>query len=248
MSPVSTSVVTALRLILVLVISTQLAGCLLTRVYTFKNQFCDYQANFTLLIDDGVTLQMHKPVLLDTDVIWLLGAEPTDRSEGDGQLEIAYVVEKDLAESSPEYSIPLILRFSNYNGEQLLNTGTINRNLSAMITPGLIVETIAHACNSRTSILKRNVEFDLNDLDRNDIPSRTQIFDALGPPQQSLQNGHEIVYRFRLQGADPKAAKSYARVWFEPNGNTVERVRLRYLIYELDANFIAGKGSIAIHL
>ena len=142
---------TALRLLLLLTLCAQLSGCLLNRVYAFKNQFCDYRANFTLLVDGGVTLRMHSPVLLDTDVVWLIGAEPTAWSKNGSWLEMLYVVEKDLPGPTPEYAIPLRLLFSS--GDRLLSAGSIDKNLSAMITPGLIEETVAHACSSETSML-----------------------------------------------------------------------------------------------
>ncbi len=233
---------------MLLVISAQLSGCLLNRVYAFKEQFCDYERSFTLQVNDGVTLEIHKPVLRDTDVVWLLGAEPTIRRITDGQLEMDYIVVKDLPQITHEYAIPLHLRFSNTDGQALLSMGMIDKNLSAMITPGLIEETVAHTCSSTTSLAKKNVEFDLGDLDRDDIPDRQQILQSLGAPQQILENGREIVYRFRLQGAGPEVEKSYARVWFAADGEAVDRVRFRYLRYELDADFVAGKGSIAIRL
>ncbi len=234
--------------LLLLVMSLQLSGCLLNRVYAFKEQFCDYQTSFALQIGDGVSLEMHKPVLRDTDVVWLLGAEPTIRRMVDGQLEMVYIVVKDLPQRSYDYAIPLHLRFSNTDGKALLSMGMIDRNLSAMITPGLIEETVSHACSSTTSLAKKNVEFDLGDLDREAVPDRSQIVQALGAPQQTLENGREIVYRFRLQGAGPEVEKSYARIWLEADGEAVERVRFRYLRYELDADFIAAKGSISIRM
>ena len=117
-----------------------------------------------------------------------------------------------------------------------------------MITPGLIEETVAHTCDASTSMLSKRVEFDLSDLDPGDIPTHGQILDALGPPRQTLNDGRVIVYRFRLQGAGPGVEKSFARVWLGPDREHVERVRFRYLRYELDADFVAGTGTIAIHL
>lgn len=106
-----------LRLLLLLLMSLQLSGCLLNRVYAFKEQFCDYQTSFALQVGDGVTLEMHKPVLRDTDVVWLLGAEPSIQRLVDGQLEMVYIVVKDLPRITHEYAIPLHLRFSNTDGQ-----------------------------------------------------------------------------------------------------------------------------------
>lgn len=237
-----------LRLTVLLLLGMHLSGCLLNRVYAFKNQFCDYQANFTLLVGDGVTLQMHTPVLLDTDVVWLLGADPTTRREAEGRLELTYVVEKELPVLQSDYSIPLHLRFIERGDEMRLSAGMINRNLSAMITPGLIGETVAHACNSEASVMKKNVEFDLGGLQRSDIPKREQILDALGPPQEVGSNGRNMAYRFRLQGTGPEVERSFARIWFRKDGDEVERIRFRYFIYELNADFVTGRGSIRVFL
>ena len=237
------------RALLLLLLCTQLSGCLLTRVYTFKEQFCDYQSNFTLRVDDaGVTLEIHHPVLLDSDVTWLLGAGPTTLGTTNAGIEMVYVVEKDLPRPDSEYAIPLILRFTRHDGDLLLSGGSIDKNLSAMITPGLIEETVAHACDASTSILSKRVEFDLSDLDPDDIPTRDQILDAFGPPRQTVSQAREMAYRFRLQGAGPEVEKSFARVWLGDDGESVERVRFRYLRYELDADFVAGTGTIAVHL
>mgnify|MGYP001819884242 FL=1 len=198
---------TALRLLVLLILCAQLSGCMLNRVYAFKRQFCDYRANFTLVVDDGVTLQMHNPVLFDTDVVWLVGAKPTTWGKNGNRVEMLYVVEKDLPAPDPEYAIPLRLLFSE-GGDRLLSAGMIDKNLSAMITPGLIEETVAHACKSETSVLAKNVTFDLSELDRADIPDRGQILDALGPPQQTLKHERVMIYRFRLQGAGPEVEKS----------------------------------------
>jgi len=235
-----------LRWLFLLILMTQLSGCLLNRVYAFKEQFCDYQRNFTFEISDGVTMQMHHPVLRDDDVIWLLGAQPTFRKEAAEKLEMVYVVEKDVAENAREYSIPLRLVFRQENGHMLLSAGIIDRNLSAMITPGLIGETVAHACTAQTRMVSRSVHFDLHDLDPADIPTPEEIVDALGAPNRKMPDG--MLYRFRLQGGGSEVEKSFARIWLDSTGESVERVQFRYLIYQLDADFISGEGSIRIFL
>ncbi len=231
-----------------LILSTLLSGCLMVRIYEFKGQFCDYRRNFQLVVDDGVSLVMHRPVLLDRDVICLLGADPTLRKSLAGLQELVYVVEKDLPVTDPGYAIPVRLRFREQDGDYRLSEGVIDKNLSSMITPGLIEETVAHACVSKPSILQRNVKVDLSGLDRDAIPRGGAILEALGEPHEVLEDGRGMVYRFRLKDAGPETEKSYARVWFDATGEVVERVRFRYLRYELDADFVAGEGVIKVFL
>lgn len=232
--------------LLALTLMAQLSGCLLNRVYAFKEQFCDYQSNFTFVVDDGVSMHMHHPVLRDTDVIWLLGASPTFRTEGTETLEMVYVVEKDIGENAAEYAIPLHLEFQQKNGQMLLRAGIIDKNLSAMITPGLIRETVAHACTAQARMVSRSVHFDLHDLDPDDIPTPQEIVAALGPPNGEATGG--MLYRFRLRGAGPEVEKSFARIWLDSTGKKVERVQFRYLIYQLDADFVSGEGLSLIHI
>ena len=152
-----------------------LSGCMLFRIVDFKQQFCDYQANFELLVGDVIELRMHHPALLDSDVVWLLGAEPTRREYQGNTLELVYVVEKDQPLASDEYAIPLRLRFRQVSGDFLLSAGVIDKNLGSVVTPGLIDETVAHTCDSQTSVANSNVTVDLSDLAPEGMPRRSDI-------------------------------------------------------------------------
>lgn len=238
-----------IRLTLLLVGSSMLlSGCILFRIVDFKAQFCDYQANFELLVGEDIELRMLNPVLLDSDVVWLLGAEPTHRQSSGDALELVYVVEKDTPQISDEYAIPVRLHFSRDDGEFLLNAGVIDKNLGSMVTPGLIDETVAHTCDSRTSVADSNVTVDLSDLPPEAVPRRSEIEAALGEPLKRLDDGRGALYRFRLRGAKPGTRKSFARIWYAADGEQVQRVRFRYLRYELDADFVAGVGVLSIDL
>jgi len=57
-----------------LLLTSLMSACLLTRVYEFKSQFCDYPRYFDLQVGEVIALNMRQPVLLDSDMIWLMGA------------------------------------------------------------------------------------------------------------------------------------------------------------------------------
>jgi len=236
-----------LLLILLLSAGLLISGCLLQRVYAFKRQFCDYGRNFELVVGDEIRLNMRNPVLLDSDVVWLIGAEPTREARTGLAVEMTYVVEKDLPLSSDEYAIPLHLHFTPHDGDFRLSAGVIDRNLGAMITPGLIQETVSHTCGSATSLVDRSVTVDLSGLEPADIPTRNEIIDALGAPASTSQDGREAHYRFRLRDAKPGVEKSFARVRYDTNGR-VEHVVFRYLRYQLDADLVAGIGVVTVDL
>jgi len=239
----------SIKLVLIVVLALSVSGCLLTRVYAFKEQFCDYQKNFSLQVGDGISLRMLDPVLYDSDVIWLLGAKPTRETTRGDRKEMVFVVEKDIEVSDPRYAIPLRLLFTRRDGGRYrMSEGIIDKNLGTMITPGLIEETIAHTCGAESSILAKNVTVDLSDLDPEAIPRRSAIEEALGEPTRIITPGRHVQYRFRLQGAGPEVEKTHAQLWFAADGETVERVHFRYLRYELDADFVRGIGVVSIDL
>jgi hypothetical protein len=53
-------------------------GCLLNRVITVKEQMCDFETNFVFRFDDTAELRFLHPILLDSDIVWLAGAEPSE--------------------------------------------------------------------------------------------------------------------------------------------------------------------------
>jgi len=231
-----------------LLLLSLLSACLLTRVYEFKAQFCDYPRYFELQVGEVIALSMREPVLLESDMIWLMGAAPSYREETESGLDLLYVIEKDLPLPNPEYAVPLRLRFTTGDGGYRLSAGIIDKNLGSMITPGLIDEVVSHTCESNTSILNSNVTVDLSGLDLSAIPRRKDIEEALGLPTRTAADGRVATYQFRLQNAQSDVEKSSARIWYAANGERVERIHLRYLRYQFDADFEAGTGVISIQL
>ena len=233
---------------MLLSVTLALSGCLLTRIYAFKHQFCDYDRNFALSIDQDARLYMHNPVLYDSDVVWLVGAPPTQSSGRGDILEMVYVVEKDERDADPKYSIPVSLRFAYSGSRYRLQEGVIHQNLTTVLSPALIANTVQHTCQSRPNLLGRSVEVDLSEVDDNDLPTRSDILDALGPPRNSFAAGRVLKYSYRLQNAEPNSDRTHAVVWFGPDGNRIERLRLSYFRYELDADFVRKRARISVRL
>jgi len=231
-----------------IVLGSLLSGCLLTRVYEFKNQFCNYQQNFELQIGEEIALIMHNPVLLDKDVIWLMGASPSYRDQDTDQLDLVYVIEKDLLTPDPQYEIPLRLRFKVDQGDFRLSAGIIESKLGTLLTPDLIDEIVAHTCDSATSILQRTATVDLSDLDPLEIPRRSEIEKALGDPTEYFENGKIVEYQYRLKNASVNTEKSVARIWYDEMNEQAKRIRFHYLRYEFDVDFQTGVAVISIDL
>lgn len=218
------------------------------RIYSFKDQLCDYAANFALTHEDGVTLSMRHPILLDTDIIWLTGVSPTQtRRQGD-TLEITYIVEKILQHADPSFDIPVTLLFTQVNGRNRLKAGHIDSKLSTVLTPELIDRTLKKTCDATSSIRDQSVRVDLSALDRSSLPTRKELIAALGEPLRRSSNNTVLYYAYRLKDANSEAEAANAIAWYDARGQDLRKVKFRYLRYELNADFVKGSALIKIHL
>ena len=224
-----------------------LSGCLLTRVSTFKTQLCDYPNNFDLRIDEVVQVSMHNPVLLDTDVVFIAGAEPFEQNKADDTLEMHYVIEKQQIHTDPSSDIPIHLRFRRLDGKYRLEKGQVNKDLRALLNPAIVEYYLSNSCAIQPNLWRRSVEIDLSGLDKSKLPTRNNILEALGPPLTTSSDSH-IVYEFRLKGADPDTSTSRTAIWFDPTDDQVLRVSTRYMYYEVEADFVAAKAVMKITL
>ncbi len=238
----------AVSLSALLVVPLLLSGCLLSRIYTFKDQLCDYEANFALQIDEDVSLAMHHPVLLDTDVTWLAGAEPTERRMVGEVLELRYVAEKLMRHPDPGYDIPLQLRFERIDGDYKLREGRLDMDLGALLRPEVINRSVEHTCGAKPDLLAQRVEVDLADLDQSTLPTRGEVLAILGVPAHASPDHTVLTYRYRLKNPAPALKAVRAVAWFDPSDQRLRRVKVRYLRYELVADFVEERAVIKVQL
>ena len=89
-----------------------LSGCILFRMLEVRDQLNNFDVNFDLNDERGLTLVFKNPVLLSDDVIWLMKGSPVSvKPEQEGQLW-TYVFEKQYASSQDEdgaYDIPIVM-------------------------------------------------------------------------------------------------------------------------------------------
>ena len=55
-----------------------LSGCALNRMYEVKQQFCDFDGNFSYSLGEQPQFVFHRPLILARDVKQMLGHEPTE--------------------------------------------------------------------------------------------------------------------------------------------------------------------------
>ena len=76
-------------------------GCILERIFRVKNQLCDFEKNFQIEISEGFHIILREPVMLDDDITWLAGAEPSEHMVIGNQLIMVYIAERKGERTAP---------------------------------------------------------------------------------------------------------------------------------------------------
>ena len=121
-----------------LALAVGVSGCLMTRVTTVKNQFCEFDSNFTFSIDESIYFDLHQPILLESDLIWLAGAKPTSTESDEQQMLMTYTIEKVEAEPNPEGDIEINMQFERINKDYKLSQIQFDENLTSVYRSALI--------------------------------------------------------------------------------------------------------------
>ena len=84
-----------------------LNGCILERIFRVKNQLCDFENNFQIEIAEGFRVLLKEPVMLDEDITWLAGAEPSRQISIGDELVMTYIAERKGFQSQRQFDLPI---------------------------------------------------------------------------------------------------------------------------------------------
>jgi hypothetical protein len=230
-----------------------LSSCLLNRVVTVKQQFCDFESNFALQFDDVTELRIQNPILLDKDILWISDAEPTSISEGNDELVMTWVIEKVMKIPEPENDFAIDLYFEQSDGQYKLNRVQMDPILRQMMdsetTSQELIEKMAmNVCETGWSFNARDVEYELSDEEIAMLPSRLEILEALGEPSEYLESESAFVYKFRPKNGDPESNIAKMVVWFDEAAYLPVKMESSYSRFTTRADFIERKMVFSLTL
>jgi hypothetical protein len=185
-----------------------------------------------------------RPILLDKDVIWLAGAEPSQVKATGNELFMRYIIVKEGVPHRAEYDIPIQLRFLQLNGAYTLKEIYINKSLTSVVTSELITQCLRSVCSAEKSIVGRSVTFDLKDLDRALLLTRSEVIEILGEPNRVNDDEYKISYNYKLKSNNEIKKRSQIDAYFNASGSEILRVKVSSLRYHLDADFVTGNAIL----
>ncbi len=194
-----------LRVLLVLgTVILFISGCVYTRLYSFKGQLNDFEHNFELNDNGGLTLVFLNPVLESGDIVWLMKNEPLSKEEaGEGELW-TYVFEKQYLSANDEgggYDIPISMVMK----EEMLAEITFPERFLKNLSLPLLKRMFSSMGDAEISKLRKSANSIFNGENSDEIPKIQNVIDTLGKPY-SVEESDEtskFTYLYYLKNGGP---------------------------------------------
>lgn len=239
---------------MLLAATVALGGCSYNRVNEVRNQFCDFDSNFSYSIEQPMEFVFRQPVLLDSDVRLFLGTQPTEIVSTENGEVHRYVIDKVRLDETFEEAFAVDLHYRKQRDNLRLQAVALAQGLDNFdwfnTKPELeeIAETAARICASGMTLGLLSREEDIDPRYLQALPTRRELLSLLGEPTFESEQENALIYEYRLRGAsqDPVAARLV--VWFDEAGVRPLQLVSRYRGMQSRADLIAGKVRYSLRI
>jgi len=194
-----------------------LSSCVYVRMMKVKNQLNDFETNFDLNDERGLTLVFLNPVLLTDDVIWLMKGGPVSVEIIDEGELWTYVFQKQHTASQDEgdtYDIPILMLIENGKLTEVTFPKRFLKNLSIP----LLKKMLTSMGNADVSKLRRSASSKFSGNDPTEIPTSDNVIETLGTPYEieQLEENSKLSYLYYLEDSEGNADKDNLNfeLWF----------------------------------
>ncbi len=195
-----------------------LTGCIFFRMLSVKDQLNDFETNFDLNDERGLTLVFKNPVLLSDDIIWLMKGSPGSvEFTEEGELW-TYVFKKQHTISQEEgnsFDIPVVIVVEDDKLTEITFPKRFLKNLSIP----LLKKMLSSMGNADVSKLGRSASSKYSGKDASEIPTTDNVMETLGVPYETqVINGEtNLAYLYYLEDAEGNASGDNLNLelWFE---------------------------------
>jgi hypothetical protein len=191
---------------------------------------------------------LRDPVLLDEDITWLAGAQPSEQKFAGDELVMTYIAERKGIQSHGQYDLPIELRFVRIDGKYRLKEGYLSKNLADMLTDALLTQIMQSVCQSERSLVKQQITIDIRTLDRTLLPAGSEITAILGPPNPNSGIEHRQIYDYQLRNHDALDKEPTIEIDFNDIDDKILRIKVKYLRYNLEADFEKGEAVLKVDI
>ena len=247
MSNVRKRLSNSVKVTTVLCSALALTACSTGRVTTLKEQFCDFDNNFSYAIGERPYFAFERPVLVESDIDNIVGYEPTELiQDGDEQVH-RYVIEKFTLENSEQQRYVLDLRYRKYDGAERLSSihlpGGMGfaEELELALDPVEIAAAAQEICDARVKFRLGPSEEDIEPERLAKLPLRDDILAMMGPPSWESDEENALIYEYRFLGDQENDNPLKMVIWFDESNTLPTKMETHYRFLRSEADFEQGK-------
>jgi len=191
--------------LLSILIFTMVTGCVYLRFLKLKNQMADFNKNFEISEDKGLSLIFLNPVLKKSDMVWLMGTEPTIMEIGGNPDLWIYELKKRYRgkkNEKGEFDITLNLTFE----KNKLTVFTLPERFTKYFSKSLFEKFLSTLGKAKISKSDRRASSTYEGASKSEIPTTKEIRAVLGSPYSGGVNKDALtyVYRYKILSPDPE--------------------------------------------
>lgn len=171
-----------------------LAGCVYFRLYEFKQQLANFEANFTVDTSDGLAITHRHPVIRGDDLI-RLGLFPAKTSPSESGTTWTIVFDKQYPEgTSPSGDYDIVATAALDADEKLAQLHLADRYFT-FLTKESFVDMLKGFGDAEINVVKRLATSELREGHDQRPPEKRELLGLLGPPYQILES-NTLQYRY----------------------------------------------------
>ena len=191
--------------LLALVIFSTVTGCVYLRFLKLKNQMADFNKNFEITEDKGLSLVFLNPVLKKSDMVWLMGTEPTIMEVDGNPDRWIYELKKRYRGKKKEegdFDIPLDLTYK----KNKLTVFTMPERFTKYFSKSLFEKFLSTLGQAEIDKGEKQANSTYEGASKTEIPTTKEIRAVLGNPYSGRVTKDEktYVYRYKILSPDPE--------------------------------------------
>lgn len=177
-------------------------GCVYLRFLKVKSQITDFNKNFKITEENGLSLIFLNPVLKKEDVVWLMGTEPTVKKSEENKTIWIYELKKRYRDITTEKGFDITLKSTLENNK--LTALTLPERFIKYLPKSVFEKIFKTFGESNISKKDKQVSSKYEGADQSEIPLIQDILAALGTPYYDNVREDEriFVYRYKILSPD----------------------------------------------
>ena len=214
-----------------LFITLILSGCLnmAGRLFTVREQMCEFDDYFSIQIDQGVEITLFEPVLLEKDVYLVMDAKPTSRFESAEGVVASYVFaqlqltadgQRTITDEEVEFKF-LFIPTDNGLALSEIRSSEIPEEIleSALPVVANSAEMAQQACHFSINPLSTSVMLEIDHDMLALLPERQTLVSWLGSPTEPGDSIGDLSYEFQLKGEQADSGIARIDMDYDHEGN-----------------------------